>query len=154
MREIITSYLFWPVYAVTVTWEKELRNKTKLTHIGRCDRNRRKNDRTLVKCQAMHTQCLKIAKIRKGKASPVCKLSGGYNVHPPAGAPPSIHKVERSIENANGIIQKLQLFILGKAISGPPIIIGIIQLAKPVNAGITTPKIITRACIVVIELKN
>jgi hypothetical protein len=32
---------------------------------------------------------------------------------------------------ANGRIQKLQLFMRGSAMSGAPIIIGIIQLASP-----------------------
>ena len=57
--------------------------------------------------------------------------------------------VESNIVNANGRIQKDQLFILGSAISGAPIIIGIIQLASPTNAGITAPKIMIKACIVV-----
>ena len=35
-----------------------------------------------------------------------------------------------------------------------PIIIGNNQLAKPTVPGITTPKIITRACMVVMELKK
>ena len=56
--------------------------------------------------------------------------------------------------NANGRIQKLQLFKRGKAMSGAPIMMGISQLASPVHAGITTPKIMTKACIVVMELKN
>ena len=42
----------------------------------------------------------------------------------------------------------------GRAMSGAPICSGIIQLARPTNAGMTAPKIITRACVVVIELKN
>ena len=95
-----------------------------------------------------------IDKITNGSASPVCKVSGGYKVQPPAGPPPSMNNVESIIAKANGRIQKLQLFMRGSAISGAPIIIGISQLAKPVNAGITTPKIIMMACIVVIELKN
>ena len=56
--------------------------------------------------------------------------------------------------NATGRIQNDQLFMRGKAMSGAPIIIGIIQLARPTNAGITAPKTIISACIVVIELKN
>ena len=55
-----------------------------------------------------------------------------------------------SIVKANGNIQKLQLFSLGKAISGAPIIIGSCQLASPTKAGINAPKIIISACIVVI----
>ena len=75
-------------------------------------------------------------------------------VQPPAGAPPGINNVDRSMVKANGRIQKLQLFNRGRAISGAPIISGIIQFANPVHAGITAPKIMTKACIVVIELKN
>ena len=55
---------------------------------------------------------------------------------------------------ANGRIQNDQLFMRGSAMSGAPIIIGIIQLARPTKAGITAPKIITSACMVVIWLKN
>ena len=55
---------------------------------------------------------------------------------------------------ANGRIQNDQLFIRGSAISGAPIIIGTIQLASPTKAGMTAPKIITSACMVVIWLKN
>ena len=46
---------------------------------------------------------------------------------------------------ANGKIQKDQLFIRGRAISGAPIIIGIIQLAKPTKAGITAPNTMIKA---------
>ena len=56
--------------------------------------------------------------------------------------------------NANGRIQNDQLFMRGSAMSGAPIIIGTIQLARPTNAGMTAPKIMTSACIVVISLKN
>jgi len=55
---------------------------------------------------------------------------------------------------ANGRIQKLQLFNLGSAMSGAPIIMGMSQFAKPVQAGMTAPKIITSACMVVMLLKN
>ena len=55
---------------------------------------------------------------------------------------------------ANGSIQKLQLFMRGSAMSGAPIIIGIIQLAKPVQAGITAPNTMIRPCMVVSRLKN
>ena len=65
-----------------------------------------------------------------------------------------MNSVETSMPKATGRIQNDQLFILGNAISGAPIIIGIIQLARPTNAGMTAPNTITRACIVVIELKN
>ncbi len=56
--------------------------------------------------------------------------------------------------NANGRIQKLQLFMRGSAMSGAPIIMGIIQLASPTNAGMIAPNTITRPCMVVIWLKN
>jgi hypothetical protein len=56
--------------------------------------------------------------------------------------------------NANGRIQNDQLFMRGSAMSGAPICSGIIQLARPTKAGITPPKIITSACMVVIWLKN
>ena len=49
---------------------------------------------------------------------------------------------------AAGRIQKLRLFIRGRAMSGAPIISGIIQLAMPAAAGITAPKIISRAWLV------
>ncbi len=94
------------------------------------------------------------AKIRNGNALPVCNTNGGYMVQPPAGAPPSMNRVLSSSVNANGRIQKLQLLRRGRAMSGAPIIIGIIQFAKPVQAGITAPKIMTSACMVVMELKN
>ena len=42
----------------------------------------------------------------------------------------------------------------GSAMSGAPICSGIIQFARPTKAGITAPKIMTSACIVVIWLKN
>ncbi len=41
----------------------------------------------------------------------------------------------------------------GSAMSGAPTCSGIIQLARPTQAGITPPKIMTSACMVVIELK-
>ena len=56
--------------------------------------------------------------------------------------------------NATGRIQNDQLFIRGSAMSGAPIIIGIIQLANPTKAGITAPNTMMSACIVVIWLKN
>ena len=95
-----------------------------------------------------------IAKIKNGNPSPICNTRGGYMVQPAAGAPPCIKKVDNKRVKANGRIQKLILFIRGIAISGAPIIIGIIQLARPTPAGINAPKIMTSACTVVIELKN
>ena len=52
--------------------------------------------------------------------------------------------------NANGRIQKLKLFMRGSAMSGAPTCSGIIQLARPTKDGMTAPKIITSACMVVI----
>ncbi len=94
------------------------------------------------------------AKITNGKASWVCNIRGGYMVQPPAGPPPGSNRVSSNRLKAKGSIQKLQLFRRGNAISGAPIIIGIIQLARPTAPGITTPKIIISACMVVMELKN
>ena len=65
-----------------------------------------------------------------------------------------MNSVEISSKNAAGNSQKLKLFIRGKAMSGAPIISGIIQLARPTNAGITAPKTMIRPCMVVIWLKK
>ena len=92
--------------------------------------------------------------ITNGMELPPCRDRGGYNVHPAAGPPLSKNNVLISIVKANGRIQKLQLFNLGKAISGAPIIIGSCQLANPTNAGINAPNIIINACMVVIWLKK
>ena len=51
--------------------------------------------------------------------------------------------------NANGSIQKLQLFSRGRAMSGAPTIIGTSQFANPTKAGMIAPKIMISACIVV-----
>ena len=75
-------------------------------------------------------------------------------VQPPAGAPPGMKSVDNRIVNANGRIQKLKLFMRGSAISGAPICSGTIQLASPTNDGMTAPKIMMSACMVVIWLKN
>jgi hypothetical protein len=95
-----------------------------------------------------------MAKITNGMLLPPCRLSGGYSVQPPAGPPPSMNRVDSSIRKANGRIQNDQLFMRGSAMSGAPIISGIIQLPRPTKAGMTAPKIMTRACTVVIWLKN
>ncbi|MCY1214706.1 hypothetical protein D9M71_434840 [compost metagenome] len=55
---------------------------------------------------------------------------------------------------AAGSSQKLKLFMRGRAMSGAPIISGIIQLARPTKAGITAPNTMIRPCMVVIWLKN
>src|SRR5271154_3572405 len=91
-----------------------------------------------------------MAKITIGKLSPVCSDSGGYRVQPPAAMPPGTNKVESRMVKANGRIQKLKLFMRGSAMSGAPICIGTIQLARPTNAGMTAPKIMMSAWLVVI----
>jgi hypothetical protein len=80
-----------------------------------------------------------------GKLSPVCRDSGGYRVQPPATMPPGTNSVDSSKVNAKGRIQKLKLFIRGSAMSGAPICSGIIQLARPTNAGMTAPNIMMSA---------
>ncbi len=95
-----------------------------------------------------------MAKINIGKEAPFCSTRGGYIVQPPAGAPPGTNRVASSSVNANGRIQKLKLFSRGSAMSGAPTCSGIIQLASPVQAGITAPKIISSACMVVMELNS
>ena len=89
-----------------------------------------------------------------GKPSPPCSDSGGYSVQPPAGAPPGTNSVPSSSVKANGRIQNEKLLRRGSAMSGAPTCIGIIQFARPVQAGMTAPKIMTSACMVVMELKN
>ena len=75
-------------------------------------------------------------------------------VQPPAGAPPGTNSEESRSVKANGRIQKLKLLRRGSAMSGAPTCIGIIQFASPVHAGMTAPKIMISACMVVMELKN
>src|SRR5690606_38593955 len=94
------------------------------------------------------------AKIENGSDAPCCRESGGYIVQPDAGAPPGIRNVMRSSVVANGSSQNDQLFSLGSAISGAPIISGTIQFAKPANAGMIAPKIMISAWTVVIWLKK
>jgi hypothetical protein len=55
---------------------------------------------------------------------------------------------------AKGRIQNDQLLSRGSAMSGAPIISGIIQFAKPTNAGMIMPKTMISACMVVIWLKK
>ena len=55
---------------------------------------------------------------------------------------------------ATGRIQNDQLFMRGSAMSGAPSCSGIIQLARPTKAGMTAPKTMISACMVVIWLKN
>ncbi len=93
-------------------------------------------------------------KISIGNEAPVCSVSGGYMVQPPAGAPPGTKNDEISSVNANGRIQKLKLLSRGSAMSGAPTCMGIIQFASPVQPGMIAPKIMISACMVVSELKN
>src|SRR3984893_19114088 len=67
------------------------------------------------------------AKINIGNEAPFCRTSGGYIVQPPAGAPPGTHSVASSSVKANGRIQKLKLLRRGKAMSGAPTSVGILQ---------------------------
>ena len=78
----------------------------------------------------------------------------GYIVQPPAGEPPGTNNVDSSNVKANGRIQKLKLLRRGRAMSGAPTCMGIIQLARPVQAGMTAPKIMISACMVVMELNS
>ena len=75
-------------------------------------------------------------------------------VHP-VPAPPSIQAENINRIKLGGKSQKLILFNLGKAISGPPTIKGIKKLPKPpINAGITIKNIINKAWAVIILLYN
>src|SRR5690606_3347399 len=90
------------------------------------------------------------AKIMNGNAAPVCSDRGGYIVQPAAGPPPGMKNVISSSVVANGSSQNDQLLRRGSAMSGAPIISGTIQFAKPANAGMTAPKIMTSAWTLVI----
>lgn len=64
----------------------------------------------------------------------------------PVPTPASVNIDANSNNNEGGNNQKLILFILGKAISGAPIIKGTNQLPKPpIRVGITMKKIINIA---------
>ncbi len=96
-------------------------------------------------------------KIDKSTAAPEWKpkeLRGGYSVQPVPG--PNSIKEERTNKNKHGINnQKLTLFNRGKAISIAPINKGNNKLPNPpIIAGITTKKIITIPCDVIITLYN
>jgi len=65
-----------------------------------------------------------------------------------------MNRVEASSVKPKGRIQKLRLFIRGSAMSGAPIIIGIIQFARPTNTGMMAPNTMIKPCMVVIWLKN
>jgi hypothetical protein len=73
-------------------------------------------------------------------------------VHP-VPTPASVNIDANNNSNDGGNNQKLILFILGKAMSGAPIIKGTNQLPKPpINVGITMKKIINMAWPVTITL--
>ena len=75
---------------------------------------------------------------------PVEPDSGGYIVHPTP-TPPSITADNNNNTKLGGNSQKEMLFILGKAISGAPIIIGTNQFPNPpISPGITTKKTIIK----------
>jgi hypothetical protein len=88
------------------------------------------------------------AKIAKSTLGPLwlCKPdNGGYKVQP-VPTPPSIQAENINNNKLGGNNQKLILFNLGKAISGPPTIKGIKKLPNPpINAGITIKNIINNA---------
>jgi len=94
-------------------------------------------------------------KIAKSTAPPECEVpldKGGYTVQP-VPTPASDKTEANNNNNEGGNSQKLILFILGKAMSGAPIINGTNQLPKPpIKVGITIKKIITNACPVTITL--
>ena len=80
--------------------------------------------------------------------------NGGYRVHP-VPAPFSIVAANKNSIRLGGNNQKLILFNLGKAISGPPTNKGNKKLPNPpINAGITMKKIIKIAWAVIILLYN
>ena len=94
-----------------------------------------------------------IVKIAKSMPIPACTDSGGYSVQPVLIAVPPPGRCGMIIDvismiAPNGSNQKLRLLRRGSAISGAPIINGIIQLAIPAAAGITAPNIIIRAWLV------
>jgi hypothetical protein len=77
---------------------------------------------------------------------------GGYTVHP-VPAPEAIKEDKIIKVKEGGRIQKLILFIRGKAMSGAPIIIGVNQFPNPpIIIGITIKKIIIKACAVTMVL--
>jgi hypothetical protein len=98
------------------------------------------------KIEAAPDRCkLKIARSTEAPEWEFPLERGGYTVHPvPAPASASIEVTNNISDGGNN--QKLILFILGKAISGAPIIKGTNQLPKPpIKTGITIKKIITKA---------
>jgi hypothetical protein len=88
------------------------------------------------------------AKMPASTEAPECAktlLNGGYNVQPEP-TPDSTKADNINKHNAGGNNQREILFILGKAMSGAPIIIGTNQLPKaPIITGITIKNIIISA---------
>ena len=95
-----------------------------------------------------------IAKMATSMPGPICIDSGAYSVQPAAGAPPGTKNEPTSSSAAGGSSQKLKLFMRANAMSGAPICSGIIQFAKPTNAGMIAPNTMISPCIVVNWLKN
>jgi hypothetical protein len=95
------------------------------------------------------------AKIAKSTLGPLWLCipdKGGYNVHP-VPAPFSIVAANKNKIKLGGNNQKLILFSLGKAMSGPPTNNGNKKLPKPpINAGITIKNIINIAWAVITAL--
>jgi len=78
--------------------------------------------------------------------------NGGYSVHP-VPAPFSIVPANKNNIKLGGSSQKLMLFSLGNAMSGPPTNSGSKKLPNPpIIAGITIKKIIKIACAVIMLL--
>ena len=95
-----------------------------------------------------------IAKMAASMPGPICTDSGAYRVQPAAVAPPGMKNDAVRMIAAGTINQKLKLFMRAKAMSEQPICSGIIQFAKPTNAGITAPNTMIKPCMVVSWLKN
>ena len=90
-----------------------------------------------------------MAKMVMSMPMPIWVDSGAYMVQPVAAAPPGTANDSSSSAAAGGNSQKLQLFMRANAMSGAPIISGIIQFASPVKAGMMAPNTMTRPCMVV-----
>src|SRR5262245_40459812 len=73
----------------------------------------------------------------------------GYDVQPDPAAPPSTEKLQMMVITAGHMNQYDIMFSFGNAMSGAPIMSGIVKLPNaPASIGITTKKIMTVACIV------
>src|SRR5690554_1061833 len=80
------------------------------------------------------------AKMVKSMPGPICSDKGAYMVQPAALAPPGTKNEMVNSVAPTGSNQKLRLFMRAKAMSDAPICSGIIQFAKPTNAGMMDPK--------------